>query len=693
MTALVTGLAAVLLAGAPHPAHASEHRTPLTVSIHTLTPSTLPRDGTVTLTGEITNRSASTWTDLNAYLFASSTPMTTSAELEEATGTSPALEVGARVTAEGRYDEVADLAPGESTDFRISVPRRDLPITEAGVYWIGVHVLGSNEDGRVEGADGRARTFIAAMPSSPPSISMAMVLPLRERVIRAADGRLGAEDRWRRMLADDGRLDRLLDLTSTASDTPLTWLVDPAVLDATRSVAEGNPGFVISPTGRDDASRTAAEASPTPAPGGDEPDEVSPEEQQAADWLEEFVGQAEEQTVMSLPYGDVDVAALSRRGFADVYRRATKLGADTFGALALDTAPVVSPLGGRLPDKALDLLDDETSVLLDEGASDTAASVVRLPQGRRVALSSSTARIAGPGPEPRYGALALRQRILAEAAARALTGDAEQPLVVTVPERWDPGDEWRSAGFFSGLDVPWLRPVDLPFALAATDPEPHEGQLSYPRELRRQELPVANVTATHELDVAGSVLAGLLSRNDTVDGEIGRAAMLGSSVHVRPAPDRGLRMTRRITGQVRGQLNRVYVEGSSLVTMSSETGNFSVTVVNGLEEPVTVGLRVRTGSEALDIRTPDLVSLGPGQRASVRLAVRAQGTGVHSVQVIPTTEDGRPLGRSTRIKVRSSQVGLVIWLIIGTGAAVFVVAIALRVSRRMRSRTGKGRPR
>ncbi|MGH3369212.1 MAG: hypothetical protein ACRDPR_04365, partial [Nocardioidaceae bacterium] len=90
---------------------------------------------------------------------------------------------------------------------------------------------------------------------------------------------------------------------------------------------------------------------------------------------------------------------------------------------------------------------------------------------------------------------------------------------------------------------------------------------------------------------------------------------------------------------------------------------------------------------------PDLVSLGPGQRASVRLAVRAQGTGVHSVQVIPTTEDGRPLGRSTRIKVRSSQVGLVIWLIIGTGAAVFVVAIALRVSRRIRSRTGKGRPR
>ena len=31
---------------------------------------------------------------------------------------------------------------------------------EPGVYWIGVHALGSNADGRDLVADGRARTFI-----------------------------------------------------------------------------------------------------------------------------------------------------------------------------------------------------------------------------------------------------------------------------------------------------------------------------------------------------------------------------------------------------------------------------------------------------------------------------------------------------------------------------------------------------
>ena len=99
-----------------------------------------------------------------------------------------------------------------------------------------------------------------------------------------------------------------------------------------------------------------------------------------------------------------------------------------------------------------------------------------------------------------------------------------------------------------------------------------------------------------------------------------------------------------------------------------------------------MGLDVESGSDELDIRSPDLVSLGPGQRASVRLAVTATDTGVHSVSIVPTTRDGRALGGETTIRVRSSQVGLVIWFIMGTGAAVFVVAIVLRILRRVRAR-------
>ena len=693
MTVLLAATSAI--AGPVAPASAEPTDPPLAVSLDSITPATLPTRGTVTVTGEITNRSTSTWSDLNAYLFVSSAPMTTSEELAEATRTDVSVEVGERVTDEGLYDEVDDLAPGASTPFRISVPRRELPVSGAGVYWLGVHVLGTNEEGRVEGADGRARTFIASVPRRAPTVSLALVVPFRARVTRATDGRLGNVARWQRRLVPEGRLGRLLGLSGTAGDAPLTWVVDPAVVDSVRSLAEGNPPFDLSPTEEAPATDPAtgsATPSPTPETASSEGDgegdggDASYQAQVAREWLAEFGRQGQQHTLMTLPYGDLDLAALLRHGFGETHDLARQLGVATFESLGLQAGQVVAPPDGRLPDEVVPLLDPETPVLLDQAAVGTRASVVQLGTGHRVALSHASVRIGGPGPEAPHGALALRQRILAEAAVRALTGDPDQPLVMAMPSLWDPGPRWQSSEFFAGLDVPWIRAVDLPFAMADAGPEPRAEPLRYPSAQRRLELPGANLLATQELTSAGSVLAALLARNETADEEIARAAMLASSAQVRDRPQQAVLATRRIAGRIRDQLRKVSVESSSLVTLSSETGSFSVTVVNGLDEPVTVGLDVVTKAGGPEIRPPDLVTLGAGQRASVRLSVRDAGTGVHAVELVPTTEDGRTLGRPTRIKVRSSQVGLVIWLIIGTGAAVFVAAIALRVVRRVRAR-------
>jgi hypothetical protein len=670
---------------------------PLAVSIETLSPSTVPRRGRVTVSGEITNRSESVWTDLKVYLFASGAPMTTPEELEEANETPETLEVGGRLTAPGLYDEVDDLAPGESTSYTLSVPRNELPFDQPGVYWLGVHVLGTNEEGRLGGADGRARTFIASMDPRGPRTSLAVVLPLREQVARTPDGRLDDVAAWNRRLGEDGRLSRLLGLARTGSGVPLTWVVDPAVPAAARSLAEGNPAFDLAPTepGPDESPSPDSVLTESPGPvdsdgGSDDPsDEVSrvaAEAQQAADWLDDFTELAREQTLLTLPYGDVDVATLLRGDFGDTYERAVELGTLTTTDLGLDGRPVVAPPDGLLPNKALAKLDPRADLLLSERAVDTDATKVRLSQGTEAIVTSDVARVGGPSPTPAHSALALRQRILGEAAVHALSAAPPRPLVVPLPERWNPGPDWEDASFFGGLDVPWLRLVDVPYAAAVSPADDHEGRMAYPRRPRRSEIPVANVLATQELHAAGSILSDLLTRNDSVDEEVGRAAMLGSSTTARPHPRRALVRTRRISEEVHRRLRRVYVEGSPLVTMSSETGNFSVTLVNGLREPVTVGIEVETGSEDLQIRSPDLVSLGPGQRASVRLAATATGTGVHSVRIVPTTQDGRPLGNSTRVKVRSSQVGLVIWLIMGTGGAVFVAAIGARILRRVRAR-------
>ena len=707
--ALVASLTAVPAATAQpqHPRTAALARAedspadapPLAVSIETITPSTVPRRGNVTGTGEITNQSDSTWTDLNVYLFASSSPMTTSAEVEAANASDEADEVGERLTREGQYDKVDDLKPGESTPYTLSVPSAQLPFDGPGVYWLGVHVLGSNDEGRLPGADGRARTFMVSMPGRGRQTTLSLVVPLRSPVRRTSDGRIANTPVWSRRFGDDGRLARLLALTSTGSGVPVSWVVDPAVLDAARSIASGNPPFDISPTPQtgDD------QQSPSPTPSGpvtDVPAEgdtgsqdaeqelsrLTPEAQDASTWLSDFQQLAAKHNVLTLPYGDVDVASLLRNGFEGAFSRANELSGVAMGELGIEGRPVVAPADGRLPNAALEKLDSDTTLLLSERAAESESAVIRPEKGPDAVLADDAARVGGPRPTPPFAALALRQRILAEAAVHRLSGAPDQPLVITTPNEWDPGKDWQSASFFTGLDVPWIHTVDLPLAVALSHPQKYDAPLRYSRALRQHEIPPANARATQDLDAAGTVLATLLTRNDTIDTQVGRAAMLGSSTAARKTPNQALAGTRNISDRVHGQLDQVYVKGSPLVTMSSEAGNFSVTVVNGLDEPVTVGIEASTGTDELEIRSPDLVSLGPEQRASVRLAVRATGTGVHSVLIVPTTKDGKPLGRSTKIKVRSSQVGLVIWLIMGTGAVVFVVAIGARIRQRVRDR-------
>ena len=61
-----------------------------------------------------------------------------------------------------------------------------------------------------------------------------------------------------------------------------------------------------------------------------------------------------------------------------------------------------------------------------------------------VAPTSYGAATGGPGPEPRLGALAFRQRVLAEAALRLITPGRRHPLIVVVP---------RSVEGSSGFDL------------------------------------------------------------------------------------------------------------------------------------------------------------------------------------------------------------------------------------------------
>lgn len=707
-TGLVTSLVLAVggLSPATTPAAAAVGDEPLEVSIESLSPSSIPDSGTVTVTGHVTNRSDSTWTDLNVYLLTSAEPFTTEAELEEAALSDPASEVGERLVRPGLYDEVGDLAPGASTSYTLSVSRRDLQVSgRTGVYWLGVHVLGALDGGRDPIADGRARTFLPLMRNAGPSTSLSLTMPVRAKVKRDPDGRLRNLAVWRRLLSPEGRLGRLLDLSGTAVDVPLTWLVDPAVIDAARTVASDNAPMDSGPTDTENGTSPSTSPSASPSPsegtssdgsadgsddGSGDGDETSDDAQMAQDWLDSLRRQSEQHEVLATPYGDVDAAALLRGDFADIYQQAVELSAFTMDRLGVPADPVLDPPSGYLPDRVLPKLDPDTSLLLDDRAAPGADStLVSTGSGPQVIVTDSSATDVGPEPTPHFQALAMRQRILSEAAVHALSGQRDEPLVVSTPQAWDPGGDWRTADFFGGLRVPWLNLADFS-SVGIGQSQPYDEGLVYPRRERRDELPLANLLATQELTQVGNVYAELLSRNDSVDEFLAKSANLGSSYLARKRPHAAVNRTRETTKTIRARMGQITIDGPSFVTMSSEEGTFQVTVVNGLDEPVTVGVEAQVqtsaGEAELSIPAPDPVSLGPGQRASVRLRATAKDIGVHSVTLLPTSASGEPLGSSVQFNVRTSQVGLVIWVIMGLGAAVLFVASGVRIARRVRDR-------
>jgi hypothetical protein len=329
-----------------------------------------------------------------------------------------------------------------------------------------------------------------------------------------------------------------------------------------------------------------------------------------------------------------------------------------------------------------------TAVLLDGAALPRERDTVVARSGRAsVVLTLPPSEVGGPGPDRPLDALAVRQRLLSEAALHAMSADRDEPMVVAMPPYWDPGPGWAAARFFGGLDTSWLQLVDLPSVLAtAPASQGRTAAPAYPRALRAAQVPAANLLSSRALARTGGIFAGVLSENHTVDDVLAKAAMLGSSFGARSDPARVRAETDSTTRYVRAQMSQVHIVGPPFVMMSGESGPIQVTLVNDLPQTVTVGLSMSTPGSDLSIARHDPVTLGPGRRTSIRLEARSDDIGVHSVTLRVTDPSGAPLGSRAQFNVRTSHVSTIIWVIMGAGAALLFLAIAVRLLRRIRRR-------
>lgn len=701
---LTAGLASL---GAQEPAAAApaEEQEPLVVHIDTIDP-VLPRSGDVVITGTVTNASADTYTRINLHAFSSEQPILDSLSLVNSAASDPRQAVGDRVTVPGTFYTVDELAPGQTAYFSDTVPVDLLEMDPRveGVYWIGIHAFGDGAVPRDGFADGRARTFIPARPNSGGSAETSVILSLRSPVWFTDDGKVAGLDRWEKRLGEGGSLDGVLDMAESADATPYSWLVDPAVLVALTRLERGNPARSIVPDPNipieEPASETPApeEATePTEAPGGwdtlappTSPD-AEPTAQEralataASGWLNRFRDLVGTQPVLTLPFGDLDVSAAVRNDRTRL-DQAVARSAEVMRVLRLPSRPAVSPASDRLSPEALQTVSPETVILMGDSAFDfpptTPNSVVRM-LGHKVLVTSTAAESGGPGPTAATDPLALRQRLLSEAALRTLDDDSA-PLILTLPTVWRGED---AAAFFDELEQPWL---DIVPVEEIADDRSAVGQpastLNYTTEDQGAELGSGNFTAATRATTTAHLLEQVLLRQTTIEGQVRDEALVTLSEQHGTRPGVALKAAGRLEAGMSDYLGKIQIEAPPAVTLFSASGKLGATLVNGLDQPVTVEVRPTTDGQLTISGLGGARTLGPDARSVLRYEATTDQLGTHNVRFFVTSLEGAPLGSSDALPIRAARVSALVWVAMAGGALVLFGMIGYRLPGQIRAR-------
>ena len=699
----LAAVAAIMWAAFPAvggPAATRADADPLEVTIDALSPSTVPEQGPVVVTGRVTNTDTQTWRAVRVYALTSAVPITTSDDLATASETDAGVQVGERITAEGTFDGVGGLSPGETATYSLRIPRADLGIGDApGVYWFGIHALGETDAGRDTLADGRARTFLPLVQEGE-TIDAALVVSVRHLVRHAADGAIRGTAGWVTDMGIGGSLDAVTAFAAAAGVRPLTWLIDPAVTDAAARLAAGNPPRDLGPTIVEEPEEPSSSASGDASDGasgsaapedGSRAGEAPPDSEAttgeriaarvAAGWLARTRQAVVGDEVLALPYGDVDIA-----GAADsdpgIIRLARERSGREIPELRVITSPVVAAPDGYLDMAAIGLVPRGTTVLLSDRMLGVGAPTVAQVYGHRAVLASTRVTAGGPGPDDPAGPVALRQRLLSEAALGVLA-DRESLVAAFLGYEDLALSPAGASEFFAGLDVDWLRLTTLRAVSREAGEVERNTDPAYPEAAADAELPGANFVAARGLINAGDRLDALLPDNDTVGRQVLGEALAGVSFAVRPTPVEGAATAERSTAAIGSLMRRVTIEAPPSVTLSSDTGTFSATLSNGLDEVVLVRVQADT-DEGLEIEPSEPVELGPEEQATVLMEAHSSVLGIHEVDLTVTDAEGNPVGGQASFPLRAAQVSDVIWIVWAVGAALLFGAIAVRLFRRIR---------
>ncbi len=713
--------------GTPPAARAADTPPPLGIALDSLTP-TVPAPGTtLVVTGVVHNTSATAVGEVSVRLRLSTTPLVSRgqiAALAAGTQTRDGFVVGTPV-------RIGSLAAGQAEPFRLSLPLDSVGLDVFGVYPLNVEAVGARPTGF--GRLGIVRTFlpwVGRVRQFSPS-RIAWVWPLTGVPDRPAGAALGSVATLSAELAPTGRL---AELVAAGAGEPVSWVLDPDLLDAAANLAAAPESAVSGPPGTPtpglpSTAGPPAPTTPTPSPSPASPSPtptgtgvptsgvptsgaatsgaatsgaVSGPSSVAADWLRRLQAASTGSEVLALPYADPDLVAVQRAGLGPDLGSAAATGQAVAEQVLGRTviADVAWPANGVLDQATATALagDGMGAVLLSAQARPVTVAPIFTPTGRTevatpngslaglVYDSTLSQLVAAPTSAPGSRTL-LVQRFLAETAmvTAERPGDPRTILVVP-PRRWNPAPGLAGELVRDSAQVPWIDPVPLSSLRAqAPDQGVDRRSLTYTASMAKTELPAAELAMVRAMEHRLSSFAEILTRPADVVPAYQQAFYRLESVVWRTRAAGWKALAATVAGQSAGLRAAVHLTATR-VTLGSKSGVFPLTVVNGLAQPVRVSVRLAPRSARLEVGDIGALTIDAQRRDQINVPARANANGLVIVDARLTTPSGDPLDGSTAIQVRVTQIGTVgLLIVVGAGTVLFVAAGA-RLLRRGRGR-------
>lgn len=614
------------------------------IEFDSMDPALPERDGTITLTGTVTNTTDEPISNLQVLLWRDQSPITDPEGLSAAIESDATTPWGARMLDIGQFQTITNeqmpaLAPGASARFQIGadVEAMELPST-GGVYLIGAHALGQ-VGGEATETLGRNRLLMPLPAEGETAIRTPQsdVVVLSAQPSRAGDGTF-LNDNLTDELAEGGRLAQLL----RAAQRPGTsWIIDPALLEAVRAMAEGYT--VVDGEARG--------------------------QQLAQSWLDGFE-RLNRANGFRATYGLPDTSAIAHSENPELWQNVQRADAAVEGLTGMPRVEISG--GGRLDSAGLALLEEQEPMAVLASTPDSEHSLLEPIGSAPIVNFDPDLFTGGPGPAPNNTVLHKRQRLLGQSWVQSYAG-VEETQVRVISTGTD-------AAAVLDTQPAWTEPVTLRELLTA-DRYEWAQSLTYSRADLDAEAIASHRGTVGELQDQYAAVQSLFGNEPQADADAGLAVVASSWWR-----GRGNALT-AFTQPQQEQLSRLLSQesvslavSSSVTMIAQDGGSFPATIQNHLDRPIQVSLRFDSAQpQRLSVPSHENLTIPPLGTATLTVQPEAAANGPVPVTAQLTTPDGTPIGNATKIQVNATNFGAVGWIIVVASGIVLVAATALRI--------------